>query len=409
MVVRQVLACDACAAKTITRVQVGHGDSQVHAFPCVSCGTGITFSLRIDRKNVKVEFGPDPTNASWVNDEVDAVQSLAFAVELLIPQEALHAGMGMTPFLLTSQLFRDWPTFAKHEAHRRAWQMQAPTALARLRTHLERGNHELFIRDLEEFDRSLPDTAPDWRKLKEYADLLRVAANLMALPRPDWLDRIQERTETAWETSRERVGQLVTESIDAGQSLQLWHELGSFADRFHERWSLVGLLLQPAYWRDPSVAMEDFVVCDKRFSALKLLYIEAFETMCRISMLAVAVEAIISRRNLRIPTKKDSMGVWDYDRLPNSQKSHHLKGLPVDDLFVPFMDTTLRNGIGHNSARYDAATDQVVWTAFKKSGPVENRMHYTNFCRSVLEVCSTLLHVQQYFFALHIRAKATPW
>jgi hypothetical protein len=44
---------------------------------------------------------------------------------------------------------------------------------------------------------------------------------------------------------------------------------------------------------------------------------------------------------------------------PNGSKPDMLKQLKIADLFVPFIDNKLRNGIGHNSAHYDVATDSI--------------------------------------------------
>ncbi len=144
MVDRNTLECDACGTRTITRTQIGHGDSQVHAFPCPTCGAGITFVLNIDQAAITLEYAPNPINAHWVEGEDGAEHTRAFATELLIPKTALGVPIGLTPFLSVMHLFRDWQAFAEHEANRRAWLDAAPPVLARLRTHLEQRNPDLF-------------------------------------------------------------------------------------------------------------------------------------------------------------------------------------------------------------------------------------------------------------------------
>ncbi len=65
-----------------------------------------------------------------------------------------------------------------------------------------------------------------------------------------------------------------------------------------------------------------------------------------------------------IPTRRGHLDLWDFERLPNAKKVDHLNKYPTTrELISPFIDTSLRNGIGHNSAHYDAATDEVVWVS----------------------------------------------
>ena len=236
-----------------------------------------------------------------------------------------------------------------------------------------------------------------------------IPANLLSLPRPGWFDRIQQRVAYSWAKDEDLFTQFVAESQASGRSLQLWHELAALSERFSACYGYIGLLLQPVvYWHSHPADLSDYVVCDKHFTELKQLYVDAFETTCRLSSMALALEAIIFHGSLEIPTKKGQLTVWQYDSLPNVQKVAHLSRYPISDMFVPYMDTALRNGIGHNTARYDPASDKVVWTITRGGGHPKKYVGYTNFCLSVLELLSTLVHDQGYFFATHVRAKVMP-
>lgn len=173
--------------------------------------------------------------------------------------------------------------------------------------------------------------------------------------------------------------------------------MGAFQDKLLNSLEYWAPALQPRrYWKEHDHALENYVVCNKAFDDLKQLYIEAFETHARIAVLAVGLEAIAQYDSLELPTNKGRMTLWEFEKLPNAAKVPHIARLPaVEAIFPPYMDTDLRNGIGHNSAHYDASKDQVIWRT--KSNPAE-KMHYTVFADRVVQLCSALLHTQEYCF-----------
>jgi hypothetical protein len=71
--------------------------------------------------------------------------------------------------------------------------------------------------------------------------------------------------------------------------------------------------------------------------------------------------------------------------MKNGLKPDILNKYPIADLFAPAMDSVLRNGIGHNAARYDGDADEIVYAV---QGKGEIRMAYTAFVARVLETYS---------------------
>jgi hypothetical protein len=361
--------------------------------------------LHLNQQEATLEYDPDPTNAVWLDGEEGADHTRAFVTELLIPVEALHVEMGMTPFMMAMPLFEKWPAFAEQQAQRRSWNTDAAPVLARLKNHLEKRHRDVFATDAAKFGRVCAEEATDLQRLHLIAELDRVPGNLLALPREAWFDRIQQRVAYSWAKDKTLFQTFIQESESKGRSEQLWHELASLSDLLTRCYSFITPLLQPSYWKSKPEDLSGFVVCDKRFVELKQLYVDAFETTCRLSTIAIALEAIIFHGSLALPTKKGSISVWEYDALPNAGKSHFLEPFPISDLFVPFMSTNLRNGIGHNTARYDSSRDEVVWNTKSKQ---KHQLGYAEFCSQVLEAVSTLVHVQEYYFATALRAGALP-
>lgn len=65
---------------------------------------------------------------------------------------------------------------------------------------------------------------------------------------------------------------------------------------------------------------------------------------------------------------------------------------------MPFLNTDLRNGIGHHAARYDAERDLVVCVKAKGADLKHSVIPYTEFCRKVLSLVSRLAIVEDYLY-----------
>jgi hypothetical protein len=77
-------------------------------------------------------------------------------------------------------------------------------------------------------------------------------------------------------------------------------------------------------------------------------------------VLAIGFEVIIHHRKLEIPTKKGSMTLERFEQMPNAAKRDHIAKFPIEDLFIPVLDTDFRNGIGHHAAHYEREHDSIV-------------------------------------------------
>lgn len=222
----------------------------------------------------------------------------------------------------------------------------------------------------------------------------------MIYPEVSFRSRINQRIALATSISPTLTNHLASDFHESGRIKEIWRQLQHFHDSLVDCYPYLRPLLQPKiYWKQEE-NLVNYVVCDKRFSPLKNLYIESFETFCRLSVIAIAIEEIIFFQKLEIPTKKSSLDLWSYEKLANAKKRDHLKNFPIADMFVPFMDTLLRNGIGHNSANYDSSKDEVVCIQQSGTSLTEYRMPYTIFCDKVLELASVLFHSEEYFYTL---------
>ena len=141
---------------------------------------------------------------------------------------------------------------------------------------------------------------------------------------------------------------------------------------------------------------------DKRFNELRQLYIDCFETLLRLLVLAMGFEVIIHQRKLEIPTKKGSMTIEQFEQMPNAAKRDHIAKFPIEDLFIPVLDTDFRNGIGHHAAHYEQEHDAIVIFDTMDAGTVSRVVGYTEFCEKVLDLFAAFELAAMYHHDLHI-------
>lgn len=142
---------------------------------------------------------------------------------------------------------------------------------------------------------------------------------------------------------------------------------------------------------------------DKRFNELRQLYIDCFETLCRQLVLAMGFEVIIHHRKLQIPTKKGSITLEQFAEMPNAAKRDHIAKFPIEDLFMPVLDTDFRNGVGHHAAHYEREQqDAIIIFDSKDAGTVSRLVSYTQFCEKLLDLFTAFELATMYHHDLHI-------
>lgn len=399
MVDRNTLECEACGTRIVTRTAIGHGNSQIHSFPCPRCRVGITYRVLLDQRNAGLEYDPNPENAKWIDSEKGAKHEVTFCAELLLPRYALTTPH-LTPFIAACGFIRDILTFQRQEAVRLHWRKNIWPVASRLPIHYENENWNLFDADARKIQQK-PNKKSTLARLALLRRVYDLPFNWLLYDAGGRRGRIQQRVALARSISPKLIADLARQYLESGRLLELWRQLQEFHNSFVCDFPYLSPLLQAKqYWRESPTDLTPYVVCDKRFPELKLLYIDAFETLARLSVIAIALEAIIHHSSLAIPKKKGSVDLWSFEKLANANKPDHLSKYPIDDLFSPHLDTTLRNGIGHNAARYDAALDEVICIKQSSSKLIEERLNYTVFCDRVIGLSSVVFYSEDYFFSL---------
>ena len=397
MVHRHVLKCHGCDSKIVTRTQVGYRDSQTHSFACPKCEVKIEYVMDIDQQNHKLSYR-QPINADWVDDEEGAIDVVTFSDVNPVPVEI---GL-LTPFIATVGNFEDWDAYARSEKLRQRFARVDYGYIERCAVHYERGNWELF--DKASPPASPREASPRGRLIALYNAVQGGMSNF-TLTHRTVRDRVSQRFDFARSRRRDLTEQLADVYVRSGRMRRLWRELGSvrraFVDCYNEG---LHLIVQVQSWREEFRDLQDVKITMKHFDRFRQLYIDAFETLCRLLILATVVESIIHRDSLDIALRRRSVTLDGFEALPNGVKREHFLKLAIGDLFSDVLDMELRNGIGHHQAHYDAPADEVVLYDAKQGGGVERRIGYTGFCDAVLQEVAALELAATYHHALHIHA-----
>ncbi len=392
MTVRNPVVCISCGSKIITRTQIGHKDMQKHSFPCPTCGVVITYILDLDQEKVSFEFR-DPENGKWADDEDGAVKTLTFSDEIVLPASMPDF---ISPHIATWGRY-DWEKCREDESLRQLFVRKTFQYAERCRVHFERGNWDLFDRESP----SHPEgpVTPKSRLIDLYNLYTAGFSKFTLIPRAKY-DRIHQRLTYAKTQDQPLVNDLAEYYLVSGRIVSLWKEIFSVRNSFIDCYNFVQPLITVKYWKEEH--REPVTLSDKRFNELRQLYMDCFETLFRLLVLAMGYEVIICHRKLKIPTEKGSMTLEQLEQMPNAAKRVHIAKFPIADLFVPVLDTDFRNGIGHHAAHYEQENDAIAIFDTKDAGTVNRVIGYTEFCEKVLDLFAAFELAAMYHHDLHI-------
>ncbi|MFO0710808.1 MAG: hypothetical protein U0353_13260 [Sandaracinus sp.] len=371
----------------MTRTALGRGVQQRHSFACPTCGVGITYVMNLDQEKVDFSYEDDVTNGRWLVAEDGSTHEAVFDPEVLglrpnisrIEHPLNSDGgppMRMSPFMETALRFRDYERF-RVEQTKRFQALQKNSHVQRALTHFGRSNWALFAKEIATLGGSVPTAQPSGRVLALRAALVDHQESLL-LPERAFSTTMFDLYSRALATSPAAVDDFA-EELRAGKRLRaLWTQIVEVRVKSIDNALYTMPLLQARLWRD-APDLDQCIVYDKHFDGLKQLYIESFELLANLSTLLLALWRILAAGSTSVPTNGGSMSIWQYDGMANAGKPHHLQPALGGTVVAAHLDTRVRNGIGHHSAHYDAASDSVVYYSPQGALLQETRESYTRF------------------------------
>jgi hypothetical protein len=390
---RNALECSECGTKTITRTAIGHGDYQEFAFPCPGCGIEIRFGMKLFPLEARWEY-LKPTNSKWIDSEDGITNQIKLDGESLIP---IGDQTIIMPFLRTALLAKEPETFIAFQSLRFMVTGTLWPIVEKALHYQEDGNRRLLGKVLKEIGYEAPlDTEQD-----------RAAAMIWIIERYGAAFRMRQESDE--QTVRQRIN--LAESIatqrlvefyalleSSGRLQRLSREMNAIRKSWTKIYSFLFPVFNIFYWDNTSHNITDYTLCQKRFSEMKQFYVDCFETLCRFSTLAAALEGFIFLGELCIPKRTGSMTFESYEVLPNGSKPDLLKNLPaIANIFVPYVDSKLRNGVGHHSARYVVKSDTICYENQSERGIQEFSIPYISFCEKVVQLYVQLETVWPYW------------
>ena len=396
MVNRRTLRCRSCSSKIITRTQIGSRDIQTHGFSCPRCGVALEYVIDLDQKNGTLSYRT-PTNADWVGDADGAIATRTFSDAIPVPRE-----LGpLSPFIATLSNFEDWKEYRRSEELRQRFVRVDYPYIDRCMVHFERGDWELFDKA------SPPDSDTEISPLQRAISLQRaIRAGLSYFTFTPI--SVEKRVRQRWIIARARCPKIISDLADvyvrSGRMLKLWKELWEIRRKFVGIYNEgLHLIVQVNHWREEVRDLAELEVTIKKFDLFRQVYIDAFETLCRLLVLASMVEAVIHTGRLQVSFSKRSASLEEFEKQANGVKREHFLRLAVGDLFEHVLETNLRNGIGHHAAHYDSELDEVVLYDMKGAAS-DQKIGYTQFCDKVLRLFAAVELAATYHHGLHIQA-----
>ena len=396
---RNYLQCSVCKEKIITRTAIAHTSYQEFAFPCPNCGVEIRFGMKIGQRRPSIKY-TTPSNAKWINVDNSIRNVEVFDAEALNP---IQKHRYFSPFSATALLPQNMPLFARQRTLRLHIVRNIWPIIQKLEIHLTRKQWHLFDKQFKKIDLDNIPSTPEMRASKYY-DLLDIYGQLFCpFSRPQ-IENIKQRITLASAISGEGIRDLVKYFKSKGKDEEINHQIHDLRRRWIEIFGILEPLYLIFYW-DNNNSLDDYTLAQKRFDYLKSFYVDLFETFCRISVIAATLEGIIFRGEAVVPINGGEIEIKAFDLTANGAKPQILTGLVIADLFVPYIDHNLRNGIGHHSANYNIATDDIEYVSESKKQRKQYRISYIRFCEKVLRLYGQLEIVSQYLKLLILAEK----
>ncbi len=294
-----------------------------------------------------------------------------------------------------------------HQAIRQAAANTHWPSIHKLFTHFERKHWDLFDKQLKKLELGITATT-ETERIKAAFTSIEKWEMPFAPDEQQFKEFVLKRLVLARATSRPLLIDLANYFKAKGKDESIIRELMSIRNNWSKYYLFLSPLYLPFYWDEKKYSLKDYTVAEKRFEELRLFYVDSFETLCRISVIAGAMEGIIHNKALGIPITNRLVSLDEFDIMRNGSKPDILKQLKIADLFVPYIDNKLRNGIGHHSAHYDVKSDSIKYRIENDKGIQDLEISYIEFCDKVVRLYRQLHFVSQYAHWLRQTALGVP-
>jgi hypothetical protein len=134
--------------------------------------------------------------------------------------------------------------------------------------------------------------------------------------------------------------------------------------------------------KDPTHPLSDrYTLSEKPLERLKAFHSDCFETVGRLFVIAACYEGISSGAGVGVPSSRRLIPPSEFELMANGSKPALIDKMPFWKIFDGVFDSKLRNGIGHNSWKYDSSTDTISYQNHSQTrGREDFKIAYLDFC-----------------------------
>lgn len=396
MVNLKYFQCISCTSVIGCRTQIGHGKEQVYIFPCPNCGVNLGYAIMIDQKNLSLKYD-DLDNLEYYTGDGNTPHWLTFSSDFLVEKELANTPP-QTPFMSNLTLVADRSEYLLLRKQRRQAAENLWPSLERANIHRIRGNFSRFDTELRSIgaDKYLDtfDTASMPQIIVEGFEKFEA---LFSSNYGSARKLVNDRIKKAAEVDPQSVNDLKSFYAVAYRANHLFDEMRAL-DR---QWVYLYPFFEPLEiidcLKDPHYPISDrYTLSEKPLERLKTFYSDCFETLGRIFVIAACYEGICAGNGAAVPSRRRPIPPCKFELMANGSKPDLISGMPFWPIFDGVFDSTLRNGIGHHSWRYDSSSDTIHYHNHSR-----NRGH-EDFTIAYLDFC---IHTRKLYHCVTVAAK----
>lgn len=390
MMFRRPLQCRLCKTRVLTRTASGYGSVQEYTFPCPSCEAEICFGMRFDVDKTRKQLAPavdytTPHNAEWITLQVGDPpdHTLVFDPNHLVPSVS-SSPTPFTPFIQSIGLIGfDYGSMNREQMARRA-ALTMYEKIIQLETHIRQGRQDLFSDRARELGFDLKTHSHRARWLLVF----RAWENRTRLFRQNGTSEratIRSRVSLAEKSAPRAFSEAVLHYKSDDRANSIWSQLLKIRKAWVDVFPAVEPLYTSRHWTgSQGTSLDDWTLAQKRFSLISQFYQDCYETFCRLAVVAACVEGVNIHGAAVVPKSSGHMGIEEFELMPNGSKPDILRQTLIGAIFNPYIDSRLRNGVGHHSAEYHPTTDEIHYESHNRSrGIQKSRLSYVRFAEKV--------------------------
>lgn len=383
MVNRTYFKCKSCETALACRTQVGHGREQTYLFPCPICGVDLGYSLVIDQQKLTLKYA-DLLNLDEYVGGTEPGHLLTFASDFLVDKVPSVGAeqTPLTPFMANLGLAYDRERYLKLRSIRKQAAEDFWPSLQRARIHQRKGDVKKFHAELLAIGGVDPAS-----KLREsdmpqvIAECIEMFEGLFSSENGHERKLVDERIAEANRISSKDVEELKAYYVNENRGEELFDELRNLDRQWVDLYAFFAPLEIVDCTDDVQTLVNHYTLSEKPLARLKAFYSDCFESLGRLLNIAAAYEGICLGTGVGMPSKSRLIPLAELVNAANGTKAELMASMPYWSIVEGHFDSKLRNGIGHNSWRYDAASDTIHYQNQSQSkGRQDFSMAYLDFC-----------------------------